>query len=117
MKWLSLETETQLEELLEQSKTKPCVIFKHSTRCSISIMAKARMDKNGEEEAVNFYYMDILAHRALSNKIAETLHVKHESPQVLLIKNGECIYEESHNGILYEEIIEQALSTSDREVV
>lgn len=107
MKWLPLENETQLDELNEQSKTKPCIIFKHSTRCSISAMAKARLDKEEAQEAVDFYYLDLLAYRALSNKIAELYQVRHESPQVLLIKSETCTYEESHNGIRFDEIIEQ----------
>lgn len=113
MKWLPLETGAQLDELTEQSKTKPCVIFKHSTRCSISAMAKARIDKGEARETVNFYYLDLIAHRAVSDRIAELFHVRHESPQVLLIKNGECIYEESHNGIRYDELMEQALGISE----
>lgn len=112
MKWLPLETEMQLEDIITQSRAKPCVIFKHSTRCSISAMAKARMDKEETHAAADFYYLDLIAHRNISNKIAEFFHVKHESPQVLLIKNGACVYEESHNGILFDEIMEQALHVS-----
>ncbi len=111
MKWLPLENETQLDELNEQSKTKPCIIFKHSIRCSISAMAKARLDKEETLEAVDFYYLDLLAYRALSNRIAELYQVKHESPQVLLIKNEACAYEESHNGIRFDEIMEQVQHT------
>ena len=75
------------------------VIFKHSTTCSISSMAKNRLERETPATNTLFYYLDLRAYRAVSNKIAEEFHVHHESPQILLIKNGECTYEESHNGI------------------
>jgi len=108
MNWLDLTNEQQLETIVEQSKTQPVVIFKHSTRCSISSMAKNRIERETPPENVVFYYLDLIRYRSISNKIAEDFHVPHESPQVLLIKNGECIYEESHNGISMDEIAEQA---------
>ena len=108
MKWLTLENEQQLNEIIEWSATTPCVIFKHSTRCSISAMAKGRIDREEAPQDVRFYYLDLITYRDLSNKVAEVFHVRHESPQVLLIKNGECVYEESHNGIQFDEILDQA---------
>jgi bacillithiol system protein YtxJ len=71
-------------------------------------MAKNRLDKSAQPEGIKFYYLDLLQHRNISGKIAEDFHVHHESPQVLVIKNGECIYDESHNGIYLDEIVEQA---------
>ncbi|MEO5647421.1 MAG: bacillithiol system redox-active protein YtxJ, partial [Chitinophagaceae bacterium] len=83
----------------EQSKSTPQVIFKHSTRCSISSMAKSRLERSSEPENMDFHYLDLIAHRSLSTKIADEFNVYHESPQVLVISNGECIYDESHSGI------------------
>ena len=108
MNWTALTEEAQLEKIKEESNTQPVVIFKHSTRCSISSMAKNRLEREQAPDEVKFYYLDLIAHRSLSNKIAEIFHVYHESPQVLLIKNGECVYDESHNGISMAEIAEQA---------
>lgn len=108
MNWTSLTDEQQLETIKEESKSQPVVIFKHSTRCSISSMAKNRLDREDAPGDVKFYYLDLIAYRSLSNKIAEVFQVYHESPQVLLIKNGECTYDESHNGISMAEIEEQA---------
>lgn len=108
MNWIDLADEAQLETIKQESATQPVVIFKHSTRCSISVMAKNRLDKAAQPEGIKFYYLDLLQHRNISGKVAEDFHVHHESPQVLLIKNGECIYDESHNGIYLDEIIEQA---------
>jgi len=112
MIWLQLTEEEQLNAIIEQSKTQPVVIFKHSTTCSISAMAKMRLDKSETLNNVSFYYLDLLRYRSISNKIAELFGVKHESPQVLLIVDGECVYDESHNGITMDEIIDAVASQS-----
>jgi bacillithiol system protein YtxJ len=108
MEWITLDSLQQLEQLNETSANKPQLIFKHSTRCSISTMAKNRLYKNALPEDIDFYYLDLISHRDISNKIAEQYGVHHESPQVLLIKNGKCIYNESHSGIYMDEIMENA---------
>lgn len=108
MNWISLTEEQQLAQIKELSKQKPQVIFKHSTRCSISSMAKNRLEKGEAPGNADFYYLDLIQYRHLSNKIAEDFSVYHESPQVLLIKNGDCVYEESHSGINMDDIIEQS---------
>lgn len=106
MNWIPLNSEAQLETIREQSRNRPVVIFKHSTRCSISMMAKSRLERAEAPESVDFYYLDLLSYRPVSAKVAEVFSVHHESPQVLLIKNGECTYEETHNGISMEELAE-----------
>lgn len=112
MNWHTLTTEDGLKEIIRASHEKPQAIFKHSTRCSISSMAKNRLDKSTTPEGIDFTYLDLIAYRSLSNKIADTFSVHHESPQILLIKNGECIYDESHNSISVDDIVEQAGITS-----
>lgn len=107
MNWKELTDEQQLEQIKAESKEAPVVIFKHSTRCSISAMAKNRLDRENAPEGVTFYYLDLIRYRSISNKIAEVFHVHHESPQILVIKNGECVYDESHNGIDMHDIAEQ----------
>lgn len=111
MNWIDLNDENQLKSLKELSKQKAQLIFKHSTRCSISSMAKSRLERSSPPESIDFYYLDLIKHRHLSQKIAEDFSVFHESPQVLLIKNGECVYDESHSGIQMDEITEQALKS------
>lgn len=108
MNWNNITEESQLDTIIEESKTQPVVIFKHSTRCSISTMAKNRLDKESAPDNIKFYYLDLIAYRPISNKVAEIFSVHHESPQVLLIKNGDCTYEESHNAIYMDDIVEQA---------
>jgi hypothetical protein len=105
MNWIPLESKPQLDEILRNSKENTQMIFKHSTRCSISLMAKDRLDRSVFPENITCYYLDLLAHRELSNLIADTFSVHHESPQILLIKNGICIYHESHGGIRPDEIM------------
>src|SRR5215469_1869043 len=99
MNWIALQTEAQLNDIKEKSTRRPQVIFKHSTRCSTSALVKGRLERAQKPEAIDFYYLDLLNHRPISNKIADTFSVDHESPQVLLIRDGECVYDESHLGI------------------
>ncbi|MFD2034448.1 bacillithiol system redox-active protein YtxJ [Belliella marina] len=107
--WLIIENPAQLEAIKEQSKEKPVLIFKHSTSCSISGMAWNRLQRNWKEEdleKVTPYYLDLLSYRAISNQIADDFGVYHESPQVILIKDGKAVYDNSHMGINYSEIME-----------
>lgn len=108
MNWIPLNEEIQLEEIIQRSENTPQVIFKHSTRCSISSMAKSRLDKNDNPEGIDFYYLDLIKHRNISNKIADDFKVQHQSPQVLLIRNGKCTYTESHSGIMMDEIVAES---------
>ena len=106
MNWREFTTEEALEEIKTRSAEKPQVIFKHSTKCSISSMAKSRLERATAPEGVEFNYLDLIAHRNVSSKIAEVFDVEHASPQVLIIKDGACIYDESHNAINMDEIVE-----------
>ena len=109
MNWQPLTTEPQLKELIERSATVPQVIFKHSIRCSISTMVKGRLDRGKQPTGIDFHYLDLINYRSLSNKVADEFGVQHESPQVLLIKNGKSVYDESHNGISLDEIAAQEM--------
>jgi len=73
-------------------------------------MAKSRLEREKAPEHISFYYLDLIQYRPISNKIAEDFQVNHQSPQILVIKNGECTYEESHNGIDMHDIAEQVLT-------
>lgn len=108
MQWINLTNEEQLQDIITKSASRPQVIFKHSTRCSISSVAMQRLKRGTLPEEVDFYYLDLIAYRSLSNKVAEQFSVHHESPQILVIKNGECTYDESHMSISMDDIIEQA---------
>jgi bacillithiol system protein YtxJ len=99
MNWITLNNSQQLEEIKEKSKQRPQVIFKHSTRCSISSMAKGRLDRSTPPQDTDFYFLDLIAHRNISDQISQEFDVFHESPQILVITNGECVYDESHASI------------------
>jgi bacillithiol system protein YtxJ len=106
MNWKALADNAELESLKKLSLEIPQVIFKHSTRCSISTMAKNRLERSPKPEGIDFVYLDLLAHRDISNKISIDFEVEHASPQVLIIKNGTCVYDESHNAINMEDIVD-----------
>lgn len=109
MNWNKL---TQIEQLVDidvQSHEFPVLLFKHSTTCSISAAALNRLERNWNEtemESIQPYYLDLLANRTTSNAIADHYEIEHQSPQVLVIKKGECIYNESHMGIDYKSILD-----------
>ncbi len=107
MKWTPLTSIEQLNIIREASSKVPQVIFKHSTRCSISSMALHRLERESAPENAEFYFLDLLQYRSVSNEVANLFQVHHESPQVLIIKNGTCIYDESQYGISMQEITEQ----------
>jgi len=106
MNWKEFTTEEALQEIKNRSAEKPQVIFKHSTKCSISSMAKSRLERATAPDGIEFNYLDLIAHRNVSSKIAEEFNIEHASPQVLIIKDGACIYDESHNAINMDEIVE-----------
>lgn len=101
MIWKNLETEQQLTALLEAPESGPFVIFKHSTRCNISQMVKDRLERKAGEipQGIPVYYLDLLSFRSLSNHIADYFSVEHQSPQLLLVKDGICSYHASHSAI------------------
>ncbi len=109
MNWLMLIDEKQLAELDQQSydiEKKGVLLFKHSTICATSSMALNRLERNWNipSEILPAYFLDLLNHKNISSEIAAKYAIRHESPQVLIIKNGECIYTNSHSGISFDDI-------------
>ncbi len=107
MNWISLSDEQQLQDI--KAAKDYTVIFKHSTRCSISMMAKKKFELDWDvlPENTDLYFLDLIAYRDISNAVADVFHVHHQSPQLLLIKDGECIFESSHGEISAEEVAGQ----------
>lgn len=113
MNWTHLENSDQLNQLIEESTNKNILIFKHSTRCNISRATLDRLERNWKDSEVpnvKPYFLDLLSHRDISNAIAEHFHVEHQSPQVLIIRKGKSIYDNSHYGIDFREISEKTKS-------
>lgn len=98
--WTKLTDILQLQEIEAISDEKSVVIFKHSTRCSISRMALKQFEREFSlNETVDAYFLDLIAHRDVSDEIARKFNVYHESPQLILIKNGKAVYDVSHSDI------------------
>ena len=99
--WKQLNQESQLDQIAKDSFQKPVVLFKHSVRCGISLMAKERLESQWDfkSDELDFYYLDLLAFRPISNKIAEQFGVIHQSPQIILLKDGKVTYNISHHQI------------------
>lgn len=105
--WISLTDIDALQSIREKSFKKPQVLFKHSTRCGTSSLVLNRLERAAEVPNADFYFLDLIRYRNISDKIADIFNVYHASPQLLLIKNGECHYEETHLGIDMYELSDQ----------
>ena len=105
MNWTSLDSAEQISGI----KQRPgySVIFKHSTRCAISMMVKKRfeLDMGKIPQDVPLYFLDLIRYRELSNQVASDFQVYHESPQLLLIKDGECVLDLSHGQVSVQEAL------------
>ncbi|MGB1204616.1 MAG: bacillithiol system redox-active protein YtxJ [Chitinophagales bacterium] len=101
LNWKTLASETDLNAAIDASNNKNIILFKHSTRCSISSMAKSRLERgwNISEAEADIYYLDLIQYRSVSNAIAANLDVVHQSPQVIVVRNGKAIYDASHSAI------------------
>ncbi len=108
--WNQLNSIEQLNIIKEESKTMPVAIFKHSTRCGISRMVINQFESNFaiETDNLKLYYLDLLNHRDVSNEVGYTFQVMHQSPQLIVVKNGETVAHASHyeiNSINLEQFI------------
>ena len=98
--WIPLTDLSQLDEIVTLSNEKPVVIFKHSTRCSVSRFALKQFESEYDlTDCVDAYFLDLLEYRVISNEIASRFGVYHQSPQLLLIKEGKSVYDVSHSDI------------------
>lgn len=107
MNWIALNSSAMLDQIKKDSEQKAIVIFKHSTRCSISATALSRLERAWQQAEVaetQAYLLDLIAYREISNQIAQVFGIRHESPQILLIRNGQCVFDASHWDIDYQDI-------------
>jgi bacillithiol system protein YtxJ len=111
MNWIPLSSEQQFLNLLLESNSLPVAVFKHSTRCSVSSMAKRSLESAWQKatDEMPIYYLDLLQYRNISNLIATNLNVIHQSPQLIIIKNGKAVYHASHSEIDVQEAVESVL--------
>lgn len=99
--WKNIESEEDLEHAIQESFSVTVVVFKHSTRCFISKTVLRNFEKEvmDSDKNISYYFLDLLAHRNLSDKIAENFGVEHQSPQLLVIENGKVVKNASHQHI------------------
>jgi len=99
--WIALTSVTQLDEIRVNSSARPQVIFKHSTTCGISRMVLNMFTSSYDlnEGQMDMYFLDLHAHREVSNAVAQKFQVIHQSPQLLLVKNGVVATHDSHGAI------------------
>jgi bacillithiol system protein YtxJ len=109
--WNIITTEENVDAIVAASENKPQVIFKHSITCGISAHAKERIVDNFDliEDAVDFHYLDLLAYRSVSNYIAQSLKVTHQSPQIIIVQDGKVVFTDSHHSIQVHKMV-KALS-------
>lgn len=110
MRWHELTSTEELDRLIDDSYRHPLAIFKHSTRCSISSMAKNRLERSWSftDEQLPIYYLDLIRYRGVSNAVAEKTDVEHQSPQLIVLKDGQVLYHASHHMIAVDDIPELA---------
>ena len=109
MDFINLSQESQLDEIDNRSHSKLQIIFKHSTRCSVSSFAQRILKSEfsaSVEDQVDVHHLDLISYRNVSNTIADRYNVFHESPQILLIKEGKCIYHASHSDVSLEKALQ-----------
>lgn len=98
--WNHITEEKDIEDLEKRSFTKPVIIFKYSTRCGISRITLRQFEKDLPDNIdVEYYFMDLVKYRSLSNEIAERYKVRHESPQLIVLKEGQLVHHSSHQSI------------------
>ena len=106
MNWIPLTDLGQLNEIADTSFNKATLIFKHSTRCSVSRMALRQFENEIDinDDAIETYFLDLLNYRTISNEIATKFNIEHQSPQLILIQNGKVTYHVSHSDISASEL-------------
>ena len=108
MEWQQLKTREDLERAYQLSGERPVLIYKHSNRCHICTMALGRIERAWEpadDQRLAPFFLDVIGSREVSDLVAVRTGVTHQSPQVLVIRDGKCVYSESHSGITYRDII------------
>ncbi|MBO6587117.1 MAG: bacillithiol system redox-active protein YtxJ [Gracilimonas sp.] len=108
--WKELTSEEDVADVMHTSNEKPQVIYKHSSRCATSYFALKNVESISAEDQLkaDFHMVDVISRRPTSMHIAEELEIRHESPQLFVIKDGEVIWSGSHNQI-QAEVLENIL--------
>jgi len=104
MNWHTLDSQSQITQILQESHKTPVLVYKHSYRCSIATVAHNRIKNVEGLENLDAYLLDVVKDRPISKELARILDIEHESPQAILLKNGSAVYHASHLGIFPEDL-------------
>lgn len=112
--WNTISDPSETQTLVEKSKNRPQLIYKHSNQCSVSFIAKEGLDSSTEElnQIADLYIIDVIRQRNISNAIATLLKIRHESPQALLLTDGKVVWKGSHWDVNAEEILKKLESVT-----
>ena len=107
--WNVLDDTGQVEKVIDLSKERPQLVYKHSNRCSVCMFAKSELEGSSEQlsEYADMHYVNVIGSREISDDLAERLGVRHESPQVLLLHNGKVVYHVSHGAIKSDKLLQK----------
>lgn len=113
MNWNTLTSKPDVDQAIQKSFDAPVLLFKHSTTCGISASAQHQLEEHWDlmDAEITPYYLDLLVHRDVSNYIADKLDVIHQSPQVILLKDGQVVYTVTHHAISVDKIRKQVVQT------
>ena len=112
--WEVITDVSDIDDILQRSNHRPQLIYKHSNRCSVCFVAKGNLERASEQigEQAEMYYLDVVKHREASNYVADKLEVRHESPQVILVNEGEVSWNASHGSIDADTVLERLNGSS-----
>jgi bacillithiol system protein YtxJ len=107
--WQKISQASQVDSIIESSSERPQLIYKHSHRCSVCFVAKGDLEQSSEDilEHADMHFVNVVNNREASDYIASELDVRHESPQVILVDQGEVVWHASHGSIEAEEILDE----------
>jgi len=114
--WNIPQNRTAIDEILN-SVDRPQIVYKHSYRCSISLLSKQSLDSGIEElrEVADVHLVDVVSMRDLSDYVAEKTGVRHESPQVLLLNRGTPYWSASHGGVRFKALRDAAYELAGKD--
>jgi len=98
IEWQHLEELSQLDEIIEASNEMPQLLYKHSTRCGVSSMVRKQLDGAWAHEGkIIPWHLDLISFRSISNEIADRFGIQHQSPQIIILVNGQAVMHVSHS--------------------
>jgi monothiol bacilliredoxin len=112
MHWIHLTDEDQLQKIVVRSEEKPQVIFEYSSCCDLSETIFQRLQNKRCPQHVDFHFLNLTGHADIAEKVSSIFHVAEVSPQILIIKDGECIFNESRAEICLEQIMDQVTASA-----